>query len=938
MLIERVRRALAPDYEVLREVAAGGMGIVFAAYQPRLDRTVAIKILRPETATAVAAERFLAEGQLLARLSSPPHPNIVPVFDAGEADGLLYYVMEYVKGETLADRLKRGALPPREALDLARDLLAALSAAHAERVIHRDVKPANIFLRDGRALLGDFGIARWRKVSGPGLTKEGEQPGTPSYMAPEQHAYQVSTARTDVYSAGLVIYEACTGQRWPAYQAPEKADWHGVPPTLLPALRRALAIEPAERWTDAHEFAAQLEIGRGARRGRWIAAGLGTAAVAGYLLWPRATPPSRGLLLDVVGFEVRGAAGRPALGDSMVHGLVAALTGYADLQVRDARKRPGEPGALRVTGIATLSSRGAELELDAAGRDGAVRAAAASPAVDAWPVLVADLADTLIRRVWQGTLARDRWLPRSALPRSAEGLGLWHAAEQLYAQARWEEAADAYAAAEGADSTCLLCSYRLLDIGRWLAGGSDSARLARISRGIDSFPPTYRALIEAQRTPWPGRYDILRRATERYPDFYLAAFMLGDELFHRGPLYGHLRREALEPLQHALQLRPDFAPGYEHLGWLLLSEGTAAEARRALDSVPPERAGAGISMALREMLVLGYRWRFGPPAEAMQITRSVLREPVFAGDWRTPMGGRVMMTTDSPTGAVGLGGEIAALGKPEAVRSGLLAQAHGYAALGRLESLRAVASRLRAVEADPSLPLYVLELEGALVVFDPDTAVHPAPELIPALERYTDPGAEASGLRRRAAWMLALLAVRSRNAEETMRLDALLADEPPSGTLRAEVETFGALVRGDTAGAGRALARLPPSAFTLDNESPVADDIPVADAALRLLRAEYLARTGRTREAREELRWTEHLQLYGYPTGGPQSGEAAWALGTLVRWRRASLLDTEGQQGAELCATYAAVARLWAGGEPPYAARGRFARDRLTAHRCAPQP
>lgn len=160
LLLERLRKTLGPDYEVERELAGGGMGIVFVGRQRRLNRRVAIKVLRPELATAVALERFLAEGRALGALD---HPNIVKVYHAGEEEGLLYFVMEFVEGETLAARLERGPLPPEEVFRLAGDLLAALGAAHARNIIHRDVKPANIFLKPGRAVLGDFGIAHWRE-------------------------------------------------------------------------------------------------------------------------------------------------------------------------------------------------------------------------------------------------------------------------------------------------------------------------------------------------------------------------------------------------------------------------------------------------------------------------------------------------------------------------------------------------------------------------------------------------------------------------------------------------------------------------------------------------------------------------------------------------------------------------------------------------------
>src|SRR6059036_2129402 len=195
--LERVRAALAPPgYAVLRELASGGMGIVFLARQLALDRPVAVKVLRPELATAAGAERFLREARTLASLS---HPNIVPVHDFGESQGIFYYVMDYLQGETVADRLAARRLPPREALKFGRDLLDALETAHRAGVVHRDVKPANVFLLPGRAVLTDFGVAKRvvaPDVTAPGgatrsegsLTVVGALVGTLDYMPPEQLA------------------------------------------------------------------------------------------------------------------------------------------------------------------------------------------------------------------------------------------------------------------------------------------------------------------------------------------------------------------------------------------------------------------------------------------------------------------------------------------------------------------------------------------------------------------------------------------------------------------------------------------------------------------------------------------------------------------------------------------------------------------------------
>jgi len=254
-VLDRVREALAPDYRVEREIARGGMGIVFLAREAVLDRPVAIKVVRPELATARAVDKFLREAHILANLR---HANVIPVHRAAEADGFFYYAMDYVDGETLADRLIDGPLKPHEVLKLGRDLLDALDAVHAVGVVHRDIKPSNILLVDGRAILTDFGIAR-PSVDPSRLTAS--QPGvvgTVGYMPPEQAYGWEVTARTDLFAVAAVLYEAYTGRRWGDQQPDKKPDWSGVPRQVAPILRRALVWEPSERWPDATTFRHKL--------------------------------------------------------------------------------------------------------------------------------------------------------------------------------------------------------------------------------------------------------------------------------------------------------------------------------------------------------------------------------------------------------------------------------------------------------------------------------------------------------------------------------------------------------------------------------------------------------------------------------------------------------------------------------------------------------
>ena len=203
---ERLASALRGRYRLDRELGAGGMATVFLATDLKHDRRVALKVLRPALSVTVGPERFLAEIRTTANLR---HPHVLPLFDSGEADGLLYYVMPYVEGESLEDRLAReGRLPVDEALAIAREVADALDHAHGRGIVHRDIKPANILLGDGGALVADFGIALALASAGSErLTRTGLTPGTPAYMSPEQLAGEGTLDGRTLHIPGDVAFE-----------------------------------------------------------------------------------------------------------------------------------------------------------------------------------------------------------------------------------------------------------------------------------------------------------------------------------------------------------------------------------------------------------------------------------------------------------------------------------------------------------------------------------------------------------------------------------------------------------------------------------------------------------------------------------------------------------------------------------------------------------
>src|SRR3989449_5212884 len=210
-VLDTLRASLAPHYDVEREIGAGGMARVFLAVEQHPHRRVAIKVLDPEVSPRLLRERFIREVDLSSNLS---HPHIVPIFSAGEVDGLFYYVMPYVEGESLRHRLLRERkLPLDDALHIARDVADALAFAHAQGIIHRDIKPENILLSGAHAIVADFGIARAISAAGSlTLTQAGQPIGSPGYMSPEQAmGLGDLDARTDIYSLGCVLFEMLAG-------------------------------------------------------------------------------------------------------------------------------------------------------------------------------------------------------------------------------------------------------------------------------------------------------------------------------------------------------------------------------------------------------------------------------------------------------------------------------------------------------------------------------------------------------------------------------------------------------------------------------------------------------------------------------------------------------------------------------------------------------
>jgi serine/threonine-protein kinase len=652
-LLARLRTALADRYDVESQVGRGGMAIVYRARDLKHDRFVAIKVLHPELAATLGSDRFLHEIQIAAKLN---HPHILPLHDSGEADGLVYYVMPFVAGESLRARLNREKqLPVDDALQITREVADALSYAHSHDVIHRDVKPENILLESGHAVVTDFGIALAVSHAGADrATQAGMAMGTPGYMSPEQAAGMHDLdGRSDMYSLGCVLHEMLSGQ--PPFSGPTVESIvrqqlvsdppsittirPAVPAEVAEALVRVLSKTPADRYATAQQFREALTpagVATGPRRRRsrrralsWaLAAGVLTAAATLGVWRMRSTPEVPALdstrvavlpfrvtvsdesleylregMMDLLNATLTGEGGRRAADSRTVITAWRRAGGSAqrDLTRAESRQLGRDLGAGRVL-LGQVVGTATHIEVTASLVGTSDDESYLDARVSGPPDSLHALIDTLTAQLL--TLQAEEYHDRlgTLTSYSVSALRAYLDGQVAYRNGAYNEAISHYAAALRHDSTFALAALGFAGAWGWteprVSGDAQALRLAWKYR--DRLNERDAAVLTARAGPRypfpPSTAEALaawERAVELAPDRAEAWYELGDNLFHWGPVLGLDAPvpRALHAFHRALDLDSSFAPVLDHLVPYAAGIGDTVFLRYLLPRLPQAVAG-----------------------------------------------------------------------------------------------------------------------------------------------------------------------------------------------------------------------------------------------------------------------------------------------------------------------------------------------------------
>ncbi|HKV70662.1 MAG TPA: serine/threonine-protein kinase [Gemmatimonadales bacterium] len=894
-LEERVSRALASTIRIIAKIGEGGMGVVYRGRHLQLDVDVAVKVLRPELAGAEMVERFRREAQLMARFK---HPNIIQVLDLpspDQVDGLHLFVMEYVKGTSLAERLSEVRLKEKVALELGKQLLGALTEVHRRRVVHRDIKPSNLVFDTIRAawVLTDFGIARI--LDTPTLSEPNEAHGTVDYMPPDKEEWRDVTVQLDLYAAAATIFEGYTGEAWNKNTSPSSAGWSRIPRRQAAALRKGIA--PAkDRWRTAEEFKKAFEREQIPPIGLLAMAAVVAGILVWRLIWPCTWPwgicPAPPVEVAFAGFTTTDPSLQEKVAD-LNEAVRAGLNAVLDTDPSQSCDRRGGAQYCVLGDVSQVSdSLNATVTTVSSGRSDRVTLPRnPDPAVVAGPAVVA-----ILSRTGHPGIIEECRLPASPSANQFAACEAYHQGVRAFQHDDWPEARRHFRRAIELNLALTDALWRLYTTDVWRREDPGDSIVLIIKHHRKDLPEMDGLLFDAQQTPQgTARLAMFEAVVRRYDSYAFPQLLYGSELFHRGALSGVPLDSSAAVLRRAVENDSNLTEAYDQLLWVLIRLGNRAATDSVLAKYPPAHRGA-----LFFALSVAREVRFDP-AKALQALAD-LGHADTAGQRILRQTFRFGPSLDIPLGEMFLGQKYAA--SPDAAT-----RADGYEGLAVAELIMGMtesglAHADSAVRGEPG----VLEAaEWRVILSDLGVIRIPDPEAQRSRDALRSIARSSSGSAARAAWALATDAFVSGDVKTGATWEAVLASQTARDTV-VRLSRLLTAVKAGVRGSYAEALRLSQQSLAFDEAPQVTD--PFFRAVLHFERGRWGLSLGDSALARREWLWSDNADIQGWSQGPAQAAEVDWVVGSLARVLRARLEHCAGIARADTILQSADAARF----------------------------
>lgn len=860
LLEERVRRALKSTIRIDAEVGGGGMGVVYRGWHSQFERDVAVKVLRLEFGDADAIERFRQEAQVMVRLR---HRHIIRVLDfppPDQVDGLSLFTMEFLAGESLAQRVERKRLLEKEAYALGLQLLDALIEVHRHGVIHRDVKPGNVVYDQERGhwVLADFGIAK--VPQGPASTEPGTARGTREYMPPNKDEWREATVQSDLYAAAATIYEAYTAEPWNPNTSPTSAGWSQIPRHQAAALRKGTASDARERWKSAQEFLDAFRVRR--PPGYWAA--IATAVSAGIIAIIGNYIVTHRIPFALAGVSTTDPALQAIAGD-INRAVMTDLSAVLDtdpVTIGDCRHpsffhRPIRCADGLLVGLPPDSLK-VSLGFYSGGK---------GQVVDMGPerdkdTLAGRLAIELLGLTGHPTVTDDCSLSATPTTNAFLACRKYLDGSDLLNAGSWTDAASDFEQAIDLNPALADAIWLLYFTQGWRREPIDPGLVAKIHAHLEQLSEMHRLLFDAQTTPLgQDRIAKFERVIRRYQNRAFPSLLYGSELFHRGPLLGIPLDSCAAVLRRAVAADTTLTEAYDQLIWVLIRLGNQRATDSTLAAYPPDHRGA-----LYMTLAVARDARFDTVRFKREIAQFADADTALQRSLRQTF--RFGLSLELPVAEGMLGQIFVKAPDPGSHSDGFEGWAIAQLYQGQ------IASGIAHVDSASMGDDGALEAAEWRVIFPalrifnvPDSVRQRGRETLRAFART--PG----GLGARAAWASAIDAYLTGDDRGAATWEAILRSQAVRDTV-ARLSALLAAVKVGVKGSYRDALRLSRGSLQFDESPQVVD--PFWRTCLHLLRARWAQAAGDAATARRERLWSDNADIQGWSTGPAQASEVDW--------------------------------------------------------------